>query len=309
MADWPLRKIAGRRRFWSLAAVTLGLSALAIAGAARPIAATPRPQARPQTQPMPKPRPQRVVSLDYCADQFVLKFADRSQILALSSQSQAPHSYMREAAKGLPQVRSRAESVLALSPDLVVRTYGGGPDAARFFQASGAPVLQLGAADDFDAIRSNLRLAARALGHPERGEGAVRQFDATLASARRDGRPVQALYVTPGGVQAGADTSLGRMMSAAGLEPYDRRHSGWSELPLERLAAMAPRMVVTGFMGLGQLDLFPWSSARHPLVRQSLETRPTVALPGAMTACSGWFIADATLAMAKGADPLRATTP
>ncbi|PZU18112.1 MAG: iron ABC transporter substrate-binding protein, partial [Citromicrobium sp.] len=28
--------------------------------------------------------PRRIVSLDYCADQYVLKFADREDILALS---------------------------------------------------------------------------------------------------------------------------------------------------------------------------------------------------------------------------------
>lgn len=297
MAERPLRRWVGHRRPWAMSAVALGLSAVAV------VASSEAP--RRTTPSVPK----RVVSLDYCADQFVLKFADRSQILALSSQSQASHAYLRETAKGLPQVRSRAESVLALEPDLVVRTYGGGPDAARFFQASGTPVLQLGGADQYDGIRDNLRLAATGLGHPERGAAAVRQFDATLAKARREGPPIEALYVTSGGVQAGADTSLGQMMATAGLAPYDPRHRGWSELPLEKLAAKAPSMVVTGFMSLGELDLFPWSSARHPLVRQSLKSRPTVALPGAVTACSGWFIADATLAMAKGADGLRGKAP
>lgn len=297
MADGPLRRLTKGRHLWAASAVVVSLSAIAV------VAVSEAP--RPVTSSVPK----RVVSLDYCADQFVLKFADRSQILALSSQSQASHSYMREAAKGLPQVRSRAESVLALEPDLVVRTYGGGPDAARFFQASGTPVLQLGEADQYEGIRGNLRLAAKGLGHPERGEAAVRQFDATLAKAKRQGPPVEALYVTSGGVQAGADTSLGQMMATAGLVPYDDRHRGWSELPLERLAAKAPSMVVTGFMSLGEVDLFPWSSARHPLVRQSLKSRPTVALPGAVTACSGWFLADATLDMAKGGDILRGKRP
>jgi iron complex transport system substrate-binding protein len=290
MAKWPLRSSAGHPSKGAGFALALSLCLIALGSASQAA-------------------PKRVISLDYCADQFVLKFADRGQILALSSQSQASHSYMREAAKGLPQVRSRAESVLALKPDLVVRTYGGGPDAARFFKASGTPVLQLGQADEFEAIRSNLLLAANGLGHPGRGAAAIERFDETLALAKRQGARVEALYVTSGGVQAGSDTSLGQMMAAAGLTPYDPRHRGWSDLPLERLAAKAPRLVITGFMGLGELDIFPWSSARHPLVRQSLKSRPTVALPGAVTACSGWFIADATLAMAKGGDGLRGKRP
>ena len=299
MAVWPLRKGYGRQGLL----VLTGLTLLTLIGGGA-LASRPTPAPLPSAK-VARAVPQRIVSLDYCADQFVLKFADRSQILALSSQSQAEHSYLRTEARGLPQIRSRAESVLALSPDLVVRTYGGGPDAGRFFQQAGTPVLQLAGADDFSSIRANLKTAAAALGHPERGEAAARQFDATLISARRQGPPVQALYVTPGGVQAGAGTSLGEMMSTAGLEPYDKSRPGWSELPLEKLAVAAPELVVTGFMNFGTLDLFPWSAARHPLIRDSLKTRPTLALPGAVTACSGWFIADATLAMAQAGDPLR----
>jgi iron complex transport system substrate-binding protein len=299
MALWPLRKGNGRQGLL----VLTGLALLTLIGGGA-LASRPAPAPLPPAK-VTRAVPQRIVSLDYCADQFVLKFADGNQILALSSQSQAEYSYLRAKAKGLPQIRSRAEEVLALSPDLVVRTYGGGPDAARFFQQAGTPVLQLAGADDFTAIRANLKSAAATLGHPERGEAAARQFDATLASASRKGPAVQTLYLTPGGVQAGAGTSLGQMMTTAGLEPYDKSRPGWSELPLEKLAVAPPRLVVTGFMNFGTLELFPWSAARHPLIKNSLKTRPTLALPGAVTACPGWFIADATLAMARAGDPLR----
>ena len=70
--------------------------------------------------------PRRIVSLDYCADQYVLKFADREDILALSPDAGKRFSYMRAAAEGIPTVRPRTADVLALQPDLVVRTYGGG---------------------------------------------------------------------------------------------------------------------------------------------------------------------------------------
>ena len=54
-------------------------------------------------------KPMRIVSLDYCADQYVLKLADREQILAISPDATGDFSYMREAARGVPTVRAAAE--------------------------------------------------------------------------------------------------------------------------------------------------------------------------------------------------------
>ena len=68
--------------------------------------------------------PMRIVSLDFCADQYVLKLADRGSILALSPEAVMAHSYLREQAAGLRSVRPLAEDAIALQPDLVVRSYG-----------------------------------------------------------------------------------------------------------------------------------------------------------------------------------------
>ena len=89
-----------------------------------------------------------VVSLDYCADQFVLKFVDRENILALSPDATASFSYMKEAAIGLPTIRPRAEDVLLLKPEIVVRSYGGGPLASAFFERTGIKIVQIGYAGD-----------------------------------------------------------------------------------------------------------------------------------------------------------------
>ena len=60
--------------------------------------------------------PRRIVSLDYCADQFVLALADRDQIAALSRGSQRDDSYFRARAHGIRQTRGTLEEVLALRP-------------------------------------------------------------------------------------------------------------------------------------------------------------------------------------------------
>ena len=56
-------------------------------------------------------KPLRIVSLDYCADQYVLQFVPRENILAISPDGTADFSYMRETAAGIPTVRPIAENV------------------------------------------------------------------------------------------------------------------------------------------------------------------------------------------------------
>ena len=43
----------------------------------------------------------RIMSLDYCADQFVLALADEKQIIGVSSEARDAHSFYRERAKNI----------------------------------------------------------------------------------------------------------------------------------------------------------------------------------------------------------------
>ncbi|MGJ3231264.1 MAG: ABC transporter substrate-binding protein [Oceanicaulis sp.] len=249
----------------------------------------------------------RVVSLDYCADQYVLALADREQILAVSTGPDDAWSAMRARAEGLPVLRDDAEAVITRRPDLIVSSYGGGPRARRFYERLGYPVHDLGYAGSFEAIRETVRAAARALGRPERGAALVVQMDAVLAEAGRgDGPRPEALYVTPGGVTAGAGTLVHEILEAAGFENVAARGgaSGWRDLPLELLVLDPPELIVTGFFDMPDERIDPWSATRHPALKALLERTPTVRLDGAFLSCGAWFMADAALEARRQADAL-----
>lgn len=269
-----------------LAAITL-LLGLTACGAERAVPAARAPA-----------RPLRVVSLDYCADQYVLELLPRARIAAVSPQAVAPYSYKRASAAGVARVPSRAEDVLVLRPDLVVRTYGGGPDAAPFFAQAGVPVLQVGYADDLPGVRRTLLEAAAGLGEHAKGEALARAMDRRLAALRTDRRLRQALYMTPGGVTSGPDTLVHELMTAAGLANFEREE-GWRPLPLERLAYQRPDLIAAAIFGAGNPDA--WSAARHPIARGKLREQTVVPIDGAWTACGGWFVLDAVEALAKAA--------
>ncbi len=240
--------------------------------------------------------PLRVVSLDFCADQFVIKLADRASIVAVSPDATRDFSFMRKEAKGLVQARPDAETILALKPDIVFRSYGGGPQMVPFLEQAGIQVHQIGWGEDFAAVRSNVREAATALGQKARGEAVVADFDRRLANLK-PAPQVSALYVTPGGVTTGPGSLVDRMMGKAGLVNFQTQE-GWNPLPLERLATERPAMVVTAFFTAQSPHQDYWSQARHPLVRQILADLPVARLDGGATACSGWFMVDAMEVMA-----------
>jgi iron complex transport system substrate-binding protein len=251
-------------------------------------------------------RPMRIVSLDFCADQYVLKLADREQILALSPDGKREFSFMRDQAKGLPTVRPLAEDVLILKPDLVVRSYGGGPNAGALFERAGIPVLQVGWANSIDGeavgtIPSVIADLAEGLGQAERGQSVIDDFKQRLNRIRANPSGKSTLYMTPTGVTTGGETMVDQMLQAAGLNNYMDK-PGWHSLPLERLAYERPDMVAAAFYSARTDHENVWSPSRHPIAKRELSETPRVDLEGAWLACGGWFILEAVEALVEGAE-------
>jgi iron complex transport system substrate-binding protein len=240
-----------------------------------------------------------IVSLDYCADQFVLALADRDQILAVSKDAERQFSYLRDKATGIPKVRAAAEDVIALQPDLVVRSFGGDPQALAFYERFGIRTVQLGYADDIQGTVRILREVAAEIGQAGRGEALI---DAMPRPQAQSG--ASALYVTPGGVSAGRDTLIDAVLRHAGLANANTG-TGWTSLPLEALVQAPPRLMVTAFFGFDDDATDLWSVSRHPVMQRLVESADVIATDEARISCPAWFIADEALAISDAARGLR----
>jgi len=179
-------------------ALAAGLAALAFAGSA--LAGQPS-----------------VMSLDSCADQYVLALTPRSDIVGLSARADDRDSYMRAAAVDLPVRRATTEAVLAVRPDIVVRYWGGDARLEDALKRRGIRVIHIAEATDFDGVRSNVRAVAAALGQAAKGEGLVTRMDGKLAKARGAWTGEPALYLTPSGFTTGP----GRLGAAAFVETIE----------------------------------------------------------------------------------------
>jgi len=246
--------------------------------------------------------PQRIISLDYCADQYLLKMVHRDNIRALSPDAPKAFSYMRESAKGIPKVRPQAEDILRLKPDLVIRSYGGGPNANAFFKQAGIPVLNIGWANDIESIKRVTIEVANALGAPKKGRAIVKDIEKRLSQLPNIKEKKQALYMTPSGVTSGSGSLVHEMFLEAGLDNFQET-PGWQSLPLEQLAYTKPDVIAAAFFDTKSQNKDNWSTMRHPIAKSHLKFVPTINLDGSWTSCGAWYLVDAIEALANGAKP------
>ena len=246
------------------------------------------------------PDAERIVSLDFCADQYVLKMLPRSRILAVSPNAGKHFSYMRDSATDIPTVRPIAEDVLALKPDLIIRSYGGGPYASRFFELAGVSVLQVPFTNSFEDIRNAIRHIADGLGVAQQGKEIISTMNRRLESIHKSDSKRMALYMTPTGVTSGPGTLIHEMLQAADLGNFQHQ-PGWRSIPLERLAYEQPAVIAAAFFTAEENHSSMWSPMRHPVAKNQMIDQPTVMLQGAWTACAGWYLLDAIEALANSA--------
>jgi iron complex transport system substrate-binding protein len=240
----------------------------------------------------------RVMSLDSCADQYVLALAPRETIIGLSHRAGTADSYMRAASVGLPQRRATFESLVAARPDVVVRHWGGDARLVATLDRRGVRTVRIDDAADFDAVRANVRRVAEALDRRAAGETLVARMDEQLKASAGAWKGQSALYLTPGGYTAGSGTLIDVMLKAAGLSNASTGPF-FSAVPLEAMVMTPPRAVVLGFFDLTRAGSDRWGPGRHAALKQVTATRTIASLRGAVVGCPAWFAADGAAMLAK----------
>lgn len=239
----------------------------------------------------------RILSLDQCADQYVLALA-REQVVGLSHRADDPDSRLRDRARGLPLRRASIEAVLGARPDVVVRSWGGDARLLQALERRGVTVVTLQDADDLDGVRTSVRRAATAFGRPERGEALLADMDRRLARARGAWRGQGALYLTPGAYTTGPGTLIDQLMRLTGLRNLARA-PGYQPAPTERVVLNPPALVVRGFFD--QTRWTRWAPGRSPVLDRALAGRTAADLPASLLACPTWFAGEAAEQLAAGA--------
>lgn len=235
--------------------------------------------------------PQRVVSINACADQLLLSLADPAQIAGLSVYATDPaYSYLAEQAKAYPHDAGPAETVIRRQPDLVFAGRFTKRETRSLLKRLGYQVVELDTAKTIDESIAQIREVAAFLGHPDRGDALIARIEASRArasSAAPADRPTAAVYQRRGYV-TGQNTLTAELMRLAGFDDMGGELAGRTGgfVPLERLVTGRPDFLIVADPHVVAADQGSALLA-HPALRALYPAERRIALPGRLTVCAG----------------------
>ncbi len=246
-----------------------------------------------------------VVSLDYCADQYVLLLSDKKQITAVSDTAEDVFSFYRDRATGIAKTKGTIEEVIMLKPDFAIQTYRLAAHMEEMTLRSSISLIETNYGSDPETVYKNIEMIGAALGQNERAQKFIAHYKKRLHALEiKPERKLKLAYLTPSGVTAGAGTSVDDIITMAGFENYTAAHgfNGWVNLPLENLITDPPDGFIISFFERNAVTQSRWSLGRHDLLSDMMNDIPTINLPSSHMSCNGLFLVDAAELIRKEAD-------
>jgi iron complex transport system substrate-binding protein len=191
--------------------------------------------------------PQHIMSLKVCTDELLLDLAPASRIASITflSREKAALNVWPQAAN-IPINHGRAEEILSTHPDLILTDPFMAPSLRPLLAKTGARILEVPPAENFEQIRAVTRLVAHAVGEEARGETLIAKMDAELRdlAAHRPGKIRTIAGWGTGGYVPGTGGLFDAMLTAAGARNVERGSFGYYDV--ESLIAANPDALVYG---------------------------------------------------------------
>ncbi len=237
-------------------------------------------------------RPQRIVSMNLCTDELLMRIVDPSRIASITYLSQQAIN----APLGLNDITSKlkvnhglAEEVLLQEPDLILAGRYSATTAVSLLRRLGFTIITFDPELTLDDMRANIRKLGEAVGESARAEQVIAEFDARLAQLQSQipagERPVFA-DIGVNNYIAGENTLYTHIVNAAGYRTLGQAlgFEGFRYVSLEQILSIKPALMSAAT---------PWTSPPsmstlalgHPALRNRVKEIPQVAIPERYTTC------------------------
>ena len=238
-------------------------------------------------------KPQRVVSLNLCADQLLMSLLPPDRLVGITSLATDPGaSFSYQRANDFNQHNNRIEELMALDPDLIVAGEFTAQPTNQLLEQLGYKVVKIGLPVTLDEIFAQIRFLGEQLGEQERADQLIKSMAAKrkLLTMHRKQRPLRAVVYYANGYSAGRQTIVNEILNLAGLNNIaaELRLDHIAPLSLESLIASKPDILI-----LGQLDDNTDSLAhqvlRHKAIHRyaSLKQVQKIMIPDRYWSCAG----------------------
>lgn len=256
--------------------------------------------------------PQRVVSLNLCADELVLRLAAPNTVKSVTWLARDPAlSNVAALARTVSVNRGLAEDVVPLAPDLVIAGAYTTRTAVALLRRLQIPVLELDVPRTIDEALTQITTVAIAIGVPEHGTQLVAEIKDRLAKLETvssiGAQPVAAIY-QPNGLTIGQGSLVNDLLRRAGLRnlAVERRIANYGALPLEWLLVAQPDLLIVNTGGdVGHAMAYEVLS--HPALMRRYHGNRVVSVPSAWWSCPGPRLVDAVQRLQQAARQLPAT--
>jgi len=234
-------------------------------------------------------QPQRVVSINLCADELLLLLADPSQIVSLSylSQDEQYSSWSSDAAQ-YPVNYAGAEEIIALQPDLVLAGQFSDPMVLRLFRQQGIKVVPIKRAQSLAELFDATLQVGNLLGHSALAVEMVAKWKAEielLTVQNEESMPSMAM-IGPNGYTEGRGTLRDQLLMKAGLRNVasDMNMVGNAEFSIEQLLVAQPDLLAIEDSTRNRHSLAQ-RLLQHPALQGLSSQRVTV--PASLWSCPG----------------------
>jgi iron complex transport system substrate-binding protein len=253
--------------------------------------------------------PMRIVSLNMCVDSMLVELVSHDRIVALSHYARDPQrSTIAHIAGHLPITYETAEEVVALRPDLVLTSRHSAIATRNALKRVGIRFELFEVPDTVADSLAQIRQVASLLGAQREGEAMVARIEAALEAARLPAgdAPLSAAVYQPGGLSAGANTTVGELMELTGIHNIAARYGvkTYRPLPLEVLVADPPDVLLVGETSSGA-PLQTEKIVRHRALR-ALQPKMTLSVfPARLVYCAGPVMVDSVAALVSAREHAR----
>ena len=251
--------------------------------------------------------PQRIVSLNLCADELVLRLAAPGTVKSVTWLARDPaFSNVAALAHTVPVNRGLAEDIVPLAPDLVIVGAYTTRTAVGLLRRLGVPVLELGVPASVDEALAQITTVAAALGTPAAAAQLIADIKARLAALPPPGptQPIAAVY-QPNGFTIGQGSLVNDLLSRAGLRnlAVEQRIDNYGALALELLLLAQPDLLIMNAAD-DRGPALAYEVLRHPALVRRFSAARIISVPSAWWSCPGPRLVDAVQRLQQAARQL-----
>ena len=236
----------------------------------------------------------RVVSLNLCADAYLMAFAKPEQILGLTQQSSDPTlSAFVEEASNFPVSGGRMANILEQQPDIIIINNYSPPPNKALMDRLGIKIVKLDAANSYQTARTEILQLGKAIHRLEDAKAYLAQLDKELEDAQHTKLTYMPSIINyqRRGIVVGETHILDDIIQLAGAQNLGRdtgRTIG--PMSLENLIRLQPDYVLS----ISENDEQTLKSQdrgseilSHPALQKMFSAERHIYIPQNLTVCAG----------------------